>query len=128
MLCHGDLHGENLLVRNGDVVAVLDWELAQFGPPELDVARTALILSTLPGIGAIPSRLLAPMGRRSARAFVAAYARRRAVDSRTLEWYDVLHAARALAVSREQSRVGNQWRPLQSRLQRRIARRIGRST
>jgi len=41
-LVHGDYHFANLLFRNGDVAAVLDWEIAQLGPPEIDIACLAV--------------------------------------------------------------------------------------
>jgi aminoglycoside phosphotransferase (APT) family kinase protein len=41
-LVHGDYHFANLLFRNGEVAAVLDWEIAQLGPPEIDIACLAV--------------------------------------------------------------------------------------
>ncbi|EGU11424.1 hypothetical protein RTG_02582 [Rhodotorula toruloides ATCC 204091] len=32
-LVHADLHGENILVKNGRIAAILDWELAAWMPP-----------------------------------------------------------------------------------------------
>jgi aminoglycoside phosphotransferase (APT) family kinase protein len=112
VICHGDLHGANLLVDAGEVTAVLDWELAGVGPAELDVARTALILALLPGIARSAQRLLAPLGRRTARRFVEAYAARRPLDDDALAWFDMLHAARLLVVARGSGPVAEQWRPL----------------
>jgi aminoglycoside phosphotransferase (APT) family kinase protein len=37
-LVHGDYHLGNLLFAGPRVVAVLDWEIAELGPPEVDVA------------------------------------------------------------------------------------------
>lgn len=36
VLVHGDYHYGNMLFRNGQVVAVVDWEIAQLGQPLLD--------------------------------------------------------------------------------------------
>jgi aminoglycoside phosphotransferase (APT) family kinase protein len=41
-LVHGDYHFANLLFRDGDVAAVLDWEIAQLGPLEIDIACLAV--------------------------------------------------------------------------------------
>ena len=38
---HGDFYPGNLLVRDGTVVAVLDWDEALLGPPELELAWAA---------------------------------------------------------------------------------------
>src|SRR5205085_10861156 len=36
VLVHGDYHFGNMLFRNQQVTAVLDWEIAELGPPLLD--------------------------------------------------------------------------------------------
>jgi aminoglycoside phosphotransferase (APT) family kinase protein len=41
-LVHGDFHYGNLLFREGNVVAVLDWEIAERGEPLLDVGCLAV--------------------------------------------------------------------------------------
>lgn len=38
VLTHGDFNFHNLLVENNDITGVLDWECADFGAPELDLA------------------------------------------------------------------------------------------
>ncbi len=55
-LVHGDYHMGNLLFRGPEVVAVLDWEIAQIGQPLLDlaclcvmVARRRFVGGTAPG-------------------------------------------------------------------------------
>jgi aminoglycoside phosphotransferase (APT) family kinase protein len=45
VLVHGDYHYGNLLFRDGEVVAVLDWEIASLGEPLLDVA--CLLVATM---------------------------------------------------------------------------------
>jgi aminoglycoside phosphotransferase (APT) family kinase protein len=42
VLVHGDFHYGNLLFRDGEVVAVLDWEIASVGDPLLDVGCLAV--------------------------------------------------------------------------------------
>jgi aminoglycoside phosphotransferase (APT) family kinase protein len=125
VIVHGDLHGANLLVDGPDVTAVLDWELAGLAPPEFDVARTACILATLPGVSRSAQRWLAPLGRRSARRFVDAYRARADLDQTALHWFDVLHAARLLSVGRGAGSVADLWRPLRPALESRIASRLG---
>jgi aminoglycoside phosphotransferase (APT) family kinase protein len=124
VIVHGDLHGANVLVDGPDVTAVLDWELATLAPPEFDVARTACILAMLPGIPRLAQRGLAPLGRRSARRFVAAYGARADLDPIALRWFDVLHAARLLAVGQGTGSVADVWRPLAPALETQIASRL----
>lgn len=42
-LCWGDAKIGNVLYRDGSVAALLDWELAHFGPPELDLAYFVIV-------------------------------------------------------------------------------------
>ncbi len=42
-LVHGDYHYGNMLFREGRVVAVLDWEIAQIGQPLLDLACLSVV-------------------------------------------------------------------------------------
>jgi aminoglycoside phosphotransferase (APT) family kinase protein len=42
VLCHGDYRTGNYLLRDGDIVGVLDWELAHVGDPVDDLAWAAL--------------------------------------------------------------------------------------
>jgi aminoglycoside phosphotransferase (APT) family kinase protein len=125
VVVHGDLHGANLLVARDQVTGVLDWELATIAPPEFDVARTACILALLPGVVRAAQRLLVGAGRRSAHRFVDAHASRHPLDRERLRWYEVLHAARLLAVGRRQGRVSELWAPLIPALERRILERTG---
>lgn len=38
-LLHNDLHPKNLIVRDGRLAGVIDWECSQFGEPDFDLAR-----------------------------------------------------------------------------------------
>jgi len=51
-LVHGDYHYGNMLFRGGEVVGVLDWEIAELGPPEVDVACLAVtaLRRSMPGL------------------------------------------------------------------------------
>ena len=42
-LVHGDYHYGNMLFRGSDVVAVLDWEIAQLGQPLLDLGCLTIV-------------------------------------------------------------------------------------
>jgi aminoglycoside phosphotransferase (APT) family kinase protein len=42
-LVHGDYHYGNMLFRGTDVVAVLDWEIAQIGQPLLDIGCLCIV-------------------------------------------------------------------------------------
>jgi aminoglycoside phosphotransferase (APT) family kinase protein len=42
-LVHGDYHYGNMLFRGADVVAVLDWEIAQLGQPLLDLGCLCIV-------------------------------------------------------------------------------------
>ncbi|MEP7105108.1 MAG: phosphotransferase family protein [Chloroflexota bacterium] len=58
-LVHGDYHYGNMLFRDGQVVGVLDWEIAQVGQPLLDLACMSVVARAgrsgagVPGGGAV---------------------------------------------------------------------------
>jgi len=43
---HGDIHPGNLLVRNGALSAVIDWELLSVGDPALDLSAAWMVLQS----------------------------------------------------------------------------------
>ena len=60
VLVHADFHYGNMLFRDGQVVALLDWEIAQLGQPLLDLACLAVVAHAsrtgedrVPGGGAV---------------------------------------------------------------------------
>lgn len=72
VLVHADYHYGNMLFREGRVVALLDWEIAQLGQPLLDLACLCVVarasrggVARIPGGGAVvvdDSELLAMYG------------------------------------------------------------------
>ncbi len=52
-ICHGDFHPLNILVKEGQVTAVLDWPGFSIADPVLDVAYTVVLLT-------IPAKHLFP--------------------------------------------------------------------
>ncbi len=98
VVCHSDLHALNVLV-DGDRRSLIDWEMATLAPPEFDLARTKVLFRSIPmPLPAGTRPILSRMGRTSASAFERAYAQHRAVSTDDLVWFEVLHAARMLAL------------------------------
>jgi aminoglycoside phosphotransferase (APT) family kinase protein len=62
VLVHADFHYGNMLFRDGRVVALLDWEIAQVGQPLLDLACLMVVsqasrtgaVEDVPGGGSVP--------------------------------------------------------------------------
>lgn len=54
-LLHLDYHPKNLLIRDGRVVGIVDWENALPGPPHMDLARSRAILRAAVFGGPIPA-------------------------------------------------------------------------
>ena len=44
-LIHGDFAPHNVLTRDGDIVALLDWELAKRGDPAEDLAQVKMLIT-----------------------------------------------------------------------------------
>ena len=61
-LVHGDDHFGNMLFRDSQVVAVLDWEIAEIGQPLLDLGCLDVVMSRHPGEWPVfPTEELVPM-------------------------------------------------------------------
>ena len=101
VVCHGDLHPFNLLFEHGQVVAVLDWELARVADPAFDVARTVMLLRMAPyPMPRAARRVIRRLAARLAVSFVAGYRKIRPLDDGSLRWHEALHCLRTLTIVR----------------------------
>lgn len=120
VVVHGDLHALNLWRTPDGSVVLMDWELATVGPPELDVARAALVFSVVPGeISRVGRPVVMRLGRRMERSFIDNYTRQRPLDTGSLAWYRALHALRLVTVVLSRpadDSVAMQWRPVARQL------------
>ena len=100
MICHGDLHPQNILVEGGRVSGVLDWPNAVIADAAFDVASTHSILRFVPaGLASVPRplRWLVRVGQPILAArYLRGYRRRRAIDAERLAYYQVAAAMRAI--------------------------------
>jgi len=100
VICHGDFHPQNVLMASGTVTGVLDWPNVLVADAAYDVATTRVILSLVPvELSGIPPALrpLVRAGRRlMLRRYLAAYRRRRPLDSRALAYYEAASGMRQL--------------------------------
>lgn len=97
VICHGDLHGFNLILREGKVSGVVDWTNARVAEPAFDVAYTATLLEQMPVAAPVLLRpLLGLVGRRASRQFLESYRVRGSFNADRLRWYEALHALRLL--------------------------------
>lgn len=98
VICHGDLHPFNLLVRADGDITVIDWTAAIRAEPVYDAAFTAMLLANPPldapgPVQAVIRRIGAGLGRR----FLARYRTLApSHDLGALDWYRALHSSRIL--------------------------------
>jgi aminoglycoside phosphotransferase (APT) family kinase protein len=87
-ICHRDFHPGNLLARNFEITAILDWSCCRIGDPVMDVASTLVILNaaTKHIIRSIDVEV-------ETRKYLEAYTRKRDLDERLLEYYQLLGCA-----------------------------------
>ena len=90
VLLHGDYHINNVLVRNGEIVAVVDWEHASIGDAAFDVAEVPLILKLVN----IPSEQSDDM----VDTFLRHYQNATERELRNLDYYQILKATQFLLV------------------------------
>jgi aminoglycoside phosphotransferase (APT) family kinase protein len=115
VICHGDLHPFNLLVRDDGDITVIDWTAAIRAEPVYDIAFTAMLLANPPldtpgPLGAV----IRGVGARLARRFVSRYqALAPHRDLRALDWFRALHGTRILleAASLEARLGGSEGHP-----------------
>jgi aminoglycoside phosphotransferase (APT) family kinase protein len=115
VICHGDLHPQNILVRGRALSGVLDWPNAVVAEPAFDVASTFSILRWVPAGLVVPG----PLGRLVqaaqvvlAHRYLAGYRRRRPIDPGRLAYYEVAAVMRALVQRGETERRGAPASPL----------------
>jgi aminoglycoside phosphotransferase (APT) family kinase protein len=90
-ICHRDFHPENLLAKDGQVTAILDWSCCRIGDPVMDVASTLVIFNaaTKHIIPSFDSKI-------ETQKYLEAYTRERDLSERHLEYYQLLGCAIAL--------------------------------
>jgi aminoglycoside phosphotransferase (APT) family kinase protein len=117
-ICHGDFHGNNILVDGERVSGVIDWSIAKIAPAEYDVGSTLMIMKL--GPRDVPGLLDPAVGflaRSLARRYYAAYRNLRAGDEGAVRYYEALRCLQSLvwagehrvAVARGDDRGPNPW-------------------
>jgi aminoglycoside phosphotransferase (APT) family kinase protein len=100
VICHGDLHPQNILMEGGEVTGVIDWPNTLVADPAYDVASTRTILGLVPlKLSAMPALARAAIG--AARPlllarYLAVYRRHRRLDPRVFAYYEAVSAMRQL--------------------------------
>lgn len=116
VICHGDLHGLNVLVASRTDVAI-DWEAAGLGPREFDVAKTKVMFEAAPfKVPKFFRPALERVGRLAAQRFERTYCSISPLDVEALRWCEVLNCARIIgrvgaAKPGEVDVVTDGWRP-----------------
>jgi aminoglycoside phosphotransferase (APT) family kinase protein len=105
VICHGDFHPLNILMKDGRVTGVIDWPNVIVADPAFDVASTRVILGLVPvGLLGVPpaQRGLVDLGRRILVArYVSGYRRRQPLDAARLAYYEALACMRGLVRTAE---------------------------
>jgi len=100
VVCHGDLHPQNILMAGGAVTGVIDWPNTVVADAAYDVASTRIILGlvplTLSGMPAAMRGLLGLTRPVLLARHLAGYRRRRPIDPRVLAYYQAASCIRLL--------------------------------
>ncbi len=105
VICHGDLHPQNILMAGGAVTGVIDWPNVVVADPAYDVASTRIILGLVPlTLSAMPApvralvRLVRPV---LLARHLAGYRRHRPIDPRAFAYYEAASCMRPLVRAAE---------------------------
>lgn len=104
VVCHGDFHPHNVLYERG-VTAVLDWPNALIADRGYDVAATKTILGLAPidivKLSPIKQWLITTLRPLMVKRYLAVYRQHHKIEPRTLEYFEVASAMRALVRAAE---------------------------
>lgn len=92
-ICHGDFHPYNLLAKDGEVTAILDWSSCRVGDPASDIASTLVIFNaaTKHIIPSFDSKI-------ETQKYMDAYRSERDLNEQNLGYYQVLFCALRLFI------------------------------
>ena len=91
VICHGDIHPLNILMKDGSVTGVVDWAMTVVADPASDVASTRVLLGLAPmSMPAIVDSVVSRLRPILVRRYTEAYARIRSLDRGRLAYYEAL--------------------------------------
>ncbi len=87
-ICHGDFHPHNVLAKDGEVTAILDWTACRIGDPAMDIASTLVIFN-----GATKHIIPSFDSKIETQKYLDAYRSERELNEQHLGYYQVLGCA-----------------------------------
>jgi len=102
VLLHGDYHPANVLVQNGEIVAVVDWEVVKIGDAAFDVAHLPLFLK----MTNTPSEQLSNL----VDTFLQHYQNTTGRELKNLDYYQVFRATKFLFIPLFAPEIDEEWR------------------
>ena len=102
-ICHGDFHPYNVLAKDGEVTAILDWTACRIGDPAMDIASTLVIFNAAAKhiIPAFDSNI-------ETQKYLDAYRDERDLNEQHLGYYQVLFSALRLFIGTKEAAVWTQ--------------------
>ena len=99
VICHGDFHPLNILMKGGAVTGVVDWAMTTVADPAFDVGNTRLLLEMAPLEFPLAVEWIASVARPLlARRYYDAYRRHRGVDPNAVRYYEAMRCPTELVV------------------------------
>jgi len=98
VICHGDFHPLNVLMKDGSVTGVVDWAMTVVADPASDVASTRVLLGLAPmSMPAIVDSFVSRLRPILVRRYTEAYERIRSLDRERLAYYEALRCLMELS-------------------------------
>jgi aminoglycoside phosphotransferase (APT) family kinase protein len=99
VICHGDFHPLNILMKGGDVTGVIDWAMTTVADPAFDVGNTRVLLEMAPMEFPFAVEWIAKVVRPLlARRYYDAYRRHRGVDPNAVRYYEAMRCPTELVL------------------------------
>lgn len=107
VICHGDFHPINVLMEHGAVTGVVDWSMATVADAAFDVANTRVLLAIAPlEVPAAVDSVASVVRRMVVRRYYGAFLAHRAVDARSVRYFEALRCLLELAWVGERRAAG----------------------
>jgi aminoglycoside phosphotransferase (APT) family kinase protein len=90
VICHGDFHGTNIIVRGNQLAGVIDWQNTRISQPASDVANAAQTIFRRGALSPLLRPIAGPLRRWARRRYIDLYRDYRDVRDEDMRYYNAM--------------------------------------